>query len=144
MKVFYNSKIAKAFTFIEGFSTIMLFGAVFTEKESLNGKVLKHEETHCRQYVDCFAMGLSLAVLLMFLLFAVGVSSWNMLWLLTLPVLLFYVIYGIEYVINLFRGYSSKEAYKNIGFEKQAVWCADTWNKPCDEQNHYYTLGWWS
>lgn len=32
MKIYYNSKIAKLFTFIDGYKTIMLFGAVFTER----------------------------------------------------------------------------------------------------------------
>lgn len=35
MKIYYNSKIAKLFTFIDGYKTIMLFGAVFTERDSI-------------------------------------------------------------------------------------------------------------
>lgn len=36
MKIYYNSKIAKLFTFIDGYKTIMLFGAVFTERDINN------------------------------------------------------------------------------------------------------------
>ena len=35
MKIYYNSKIAKLFTFIDGYKTIMLFGAVFTERDAM-------------------------------------------------------------------------------------------------------------
>lgn len=45
-KVFYNSRLAKVLTFIKGFSTMMLFGFVITEKESLHPSELKHEEAH--------------------------------------------------------------------------------------------------
>lgn len=36
MKIYYKSKIAKLFTFIDGYKTIMLFGAVFTERDSIS------------------------------------------------------------------------------------------------------------
>lgn len=36
MKIYYNSKIAKLFTFIDGYKTIMLFGAVFTERDAIS------------------------------------------------------------------------------------------------------------
>lgn len=50
MKIFYNSKIAKLFTFIDGYKTIMLFGAVFTERDAISLKAEYHEEAHCNQY----------------------------------------------------------------------------------------------
>lgn len=47
MKIYYNSKIAKLFTFIDGYKTIMLFGAVFTERDSISLRTEYHEEAHC-------------------------------------------------------------------------------------------------
>lgn len=46
MKIYYKSKIAKLFTFIDGYKTIMLFGAVFTERDSISLRAEYHE-------VDC-------------------------------------------------------------------------------------------
>lgn len=54
MKIFYNSKIAKLFTFIDGYKTIMLFGAVFTERDAISLKAEYHEEAHCNQYHTMF------------------------------------------------------------------------------------------
>ena len=44
MKIYYKSKIAKLFTFIDGYKTIMLFGAVFTERDSISLRAEYHEE----------------------------------------------------------------------------------------------------
>ena len=38
MKVYYNSKLAKLLTFMEGFSTMMFFGIVLTERSKLSKK----------------------------------------------------------------------------------------------------------
>lgn len=141
MKVFYNSKLAKVLTFMKGFVTMMFFGTVITEKDSLTEKEKKHEGTHVKQYWDCFAVGGFIAMILMFVLFGFDVRSWWMLLLLLIPALLYYVIYGIEYVILRLKGRSKEEAYLSIGFERQARWIAETWNLPCEEQNHYVSFG---
>lgn len=71
MKIFYNSKIAKLFTFIDGYKTIMLFGAVFTERDAISLKAEYHEEAHCNQYhtMFCFGMFISLLTIGLCLLF---------------------------------------------------------------------------
>lgn len=143
MKVHYNSQLAKLVTFIPNFKTIMLFGAVFTEKSELDGKVLEHEKTHCLQYKDCFNLGIYVDVLLLFILFAFNIVNWNLLYLIIIPILLFYAWYGIEYIVLRLKGHDHIEAYRNIGFERQAKWRAETWDKPCEEQNHYEQFGWY-
>lgn len=143
MKVFYNSKLAKWLTFMEGFSTMMFFGVVLTERSKLSKKTLKHEETHIYQYQDCVGLGLAIATVGMFMLFAFGVQSWWMLLLILIPLLLYYVIYGIEYIYCRLRGFNNDDAYRWIGFERQAYWIAETWDLPCEEQRHYVSFGWW-
>lgn len=71
MKIYYKSKIAKLFTFIDGYKTIMLFGAVFTERDSISLKAEYHEESHCNQYhtMFCFGMFISLLTIGLCLLF---------------------------------------------------------------------------
>ena len=102
MKVFYNSKIAKLFTFLPGFKTISLFGMVFTEKESLSERTICHETVHASQYSDLFVAGLMTAA------FAYGIwlglteeHCLSMLWLLLIPVFLFYVWYLTECFVRL-------------------------------------------
>lgn len=142
MKVFYNSKLAKAVTFMNGFKTIMLFGHVFTEKSYLDEKTLEHEKTHCLQYCDCSNLGLAISLILLFIFFGLNLVSWWLFILLLIPLLLFYIWYGLEFLILLGKGYNKKDAYRNIGFERQARWCSETWDKPCEEKNHYTQFGW--
>lgn len=143
-KIYYNSKLAKVLTFIKGFSTMMFFGTIITEESSLTEKQITHEGTHVRQYWDCFAVGMALGIVLMFVLFAFDVTSWWILLLLLIPLLLYYTIYGVEYLYWLLRGYNYDEAYNKIGFERQAYWIAETWNKPCADKNEYTSFGWWN
>lgn len=138
--IVYKSKLAKLLTFIANFKTIMFFGITLTEKESLTRKEIMHENTHCKQYKDCFALGLGIAIILMFILFAFNITFVYPLFI--LPLLLFYIWYGIEYVIKRIKYKDRKQAYLNVGFEKQAYRIAATWDKPCEEQEHYYSFGW--
>ena len=68
MKIFYNSKIAKLFTFIDGYKTIMLFGAVFTERDAISLKAEYHEESHCNQYHTMFCFGMFIPVFILMIL----------------------------------------------------------------------------
>ena len=123
-KVFYNSKLAKAILF-KGYNTIMLFGYIFTKKESLMPSSLRHELIHCEQYKECIiAFLIPFAILCIF-------YSW---WWLPIYFLMYYIIYGVEYLIslvyNIFKTLIKKEkfnisdinhkAYKASAFEIEA------------------------
>lgn len=123
-KVFYNSKLAKTILF-KGYSTIMLFGYIFTKKESLMPSSLRHELIHCEQYKECIiAFLIPFAILCIF-------YSW---WWLPIYFLMYYIIYGVEYLIsliyNIFKTLIKKEkfdiskinhkAYKASAFEIEA------------------------
>ena len=127
MKIHYNSKIAKAFTFLNGYKTIMLFGQVYSEKPIVSKTTMYHEAVHVEQFYTLFNAGIYLDVVLLFLLFGLNSVSWWMLSLLIIPLLLFYVWYLIEYSIRFLisvRRLSLKDAhthaYRSIGFEKEA------------------------
>ena len=129
---------------MKGFSTIMFFGVIITEEGVLSGKTLKHEETHVKQYVDCLGFGLLSGIVLMVIFLALGIhDSWAITLLLTIPILLYYVIDGTEYLYWRMRGFNKTDAYRKIGFERQARWIADTWNLPYNQQRHYISFGWW-
>lgn len=134
MKIFYESKLAKIFTFMEGFKTIMLFGAVFTEEEALSMRVEFHEQSHVEQYKTMFSLGAALAVIIMFVNFAFDSYGWWMLSLLALPVFLYYIWYGIEYFIRILITRDSNEAYRQIAFEQEARDLQDEYKKPCESR----------
>lgn len=142
MKIFYNSKLAKLILYKE-YIAIMLFGFVFTRENSLSLKVRLHEQTHIRQYMDCFQLGFMVGIPLLFILLACGLESLWLLMLFILPIFGFYILYGLEYLMLRIKGYSKSEAYSNISFEKHARWIASTWNKPCEKRNKYKSFGWY-
>lgn len=123
-KVFYNSKLAKLLLF-GGYSTIMLFGFIFTKKDSLRPSSLRHEMIHVEQYKECLT-----AFIFPFALFAIFNSFW---WILIYP-LMYYIMYGVEWLVsfiyNVCRNISMKEnlslseinnkAYHTLAFEMEA------------------------
>lgn len=148
--VFYESRIAKLFTFIPNFKTIMLFGLVFTEHQSLSKTVLAHEKVHQGQYQDCFGAGLALAIITMFTLFAFGIQSLWMLLLVLLPIFLYYVVYGTEYLISfVYRSFKHKNlvmandsAYCSSAMEMEAYDLQEEWRKPCKDRRIHHSFEW--
>ena len=134
MTVFYNSKIAKLVTFLAGYATIMLFGAVFTELPELPSRTKYHEDAHVEQYQTLFGSGLALAVSIMFVCFAFNVYGWWMLSLIAIPIFLYYVWYGIEYAVRLIMYRNSDKAYRMIVFEQEAYDLENEYRKPCPER----------
>ena len=142
MKIYYNSGLAKVLTFLNGFATMMLFGFVITEHSSLNGRCIKHEWCHVQQYKDCVGLGLGIGILVTFILFAFEIQSWWILLLILVPFTLYYIIYLVEWLYWIIKEGVDK-AYRKVGFERQAYWIQETWDKPCSLQRQYETFGWW-
>lgn len=140
MKVFYNSKIAKVFTFLADFATIMLFGAVFTEHDSLSDRCQHHEAVHVVQYQTCFMTGLVIAFCIFFACLGFDHYGWWMLSLLTIPVFLYYVWYLIEYLVRLIMYRDSGKAYRMIAFEQEAYDLEYEYLKPCPERRSAYSF----
>lgn len=72
-----------------------------------------HENIHGRQQFEVLVVAVALALML---ILSLDLSWW---WMLT-PLAVFYIWYGIEYVIRLFLYGNHKEAYRNISFEQEA------------------------
>lgn len=123
-KVFYKSKLAEKILW-DGYSTIMLFGFIFTKKDSLKPSSLRHEKIHCEQYKECLEL-----MILPFLVLIAFNSFW---WIILYP-LMYYIIYGTEclisYLFNILKdilkgkSINMKEinsiAYKASAFEMEA------------------------
>ena len=73
--------------------------------------MLNHEKIHLEQQVEVsvFGLGIAIAFSLIF-----GYSWWFILF----PILLYYVLYGLDYLLGVVSG--EKEPYKNIYFEREA------------------------
>lgn len=147
-KIHYNSTIAKIFTFIAGFKTIMLFGSVFTEKNYLSLESQEHELVHCKQYEALAGVGLFAMIILLFSLLALGCVGYGLFALALVPVFLFYAWYGIEFLVKfiilLCRKMKFKdawyEAYSLVSFEQEAVELADEIRKPCSQRKQYTSM----
>lgn len=104
---YYNNRLAKLLLF-SGYNTIMLFGFIFTKLNELKPSIIRHENIHRKQYLECTVLSLPVTLLLCYL-----VSRW---FLLLIPVF-YYLLYVGEWLIRLFM---PGDAYRNISFEKEA------------------------
>lgn len=136
MNIYLNSKFAKAIL-LPSAHTIMFFGFIFSKKSELSEKEIRHEMCHVYQYDDCLMLGSLISTIALLICFGFQVISLHLLWLLAFPLLLFYIIYLIEFLVKLVQLRKFKIAYKNVGFERQAVYYSANNIK-------YQSLGWWS
>lgn len=120
-KVFYNNLIAKSILF-DGYSVITLFCFVLCRcvKEQAKQYVINHECVHARQWTEIsIASGAAIWVIVLF-----GASP---LYFLICP-LLFYILYGIEFLVRFVKAICSdngndkawRAAYRSISFEQEA------------------------
>lgn len=112
------------------FATIMLFGAVFTEHKELSKTTLTHEASHVTQYRTLFMTGLYIDLITLFICFGFNIYGWWMLSLILVPIFLYYVWYGIEYLIRLTKYRDRDKAYRMIAFEQEAYDLQHEWMKP--------------
>lgn len=100
----------------KGFSAMAICPILFVRKDAyLSEKTIRHEKIHFAQQKETFALGLIIAL---FLIFVCNLSYWYM----TLPFTLYYCLYFVMWLWNLtnvsFDG--KKGAYRRIPFEKEA------------------------
>lgn len=123
-----------------GFTTVMLFGAVFTEHESLSERTKHHEAVHLVQFQTFFMLGLSIAFGIFFACLGFDAYGWWMLSLILIPVFLYYLWYGIEYLIRIIIYRDRDKAYRRIAFEQEAFDLQQEWVKPCNERRSAYSF----
>lgn len=139
--VIYNSKLAKVLL-SDGYAAIMLFGFVFVKGENLTKRQIEHEKVHQGQFSDCIGIGLIAAIATMFTLFACDIRSWWMFLLLLIPISLFYLLYGMEWLIRLIRYRNPHDAYRQISFEREAYDLQEEYRKPCAERRLRHSFSW--
>lgn len=110
------------------YSTIMMFPFVFSKNTELSLSTLRHENVHRQQYIECSFIGILLATFLHVLNSALHVvaMSTSMLLYLALPVAMFYILYGSEYVIRMIvnavlrQHLSNYAIYRSVSLEQDA------------------------
>lgn len=120
-KWLYDSKLAKLLTPHGTCHTITIMWWIFTEhsKEDVSESLIRHESTHVAQFDGWFWFGI--------LLYFIGLlTMWLPLWWLIPLTQLFYIWYGVEWVIRaiICKIRKTKDAwhvaYKAIAFEREA------------------------
>lgn len=114
-RIFYQSKVAKVLLYFSICSTMTIGPFVLSKlsESEMPQYVRNHECTHSRQWIETtVASGF-----LLFLLVALaGVNAW---WL-ALSAFVFYLWYGLEYLIRLCILRDGNKAYRAVSFEQEA------------------------
>lgn len=108
MKVIYNNWFP-----FGNYTTINLFGILISKDKSLDKKEINHESIHTAQFKELACVGLLLTLALDLL---IGIPFWSYF----LGLSLFYIWYGIEYVIIRFYHVRQKDTYHDVSFEEEA------------------------
>ena len=96
----------------QGYNAITIWPFIFVRRSAwYSNDIDRHEHIHGRQQIEMLLVGMMLAAALA----AVGCGWWS---LLALP--LFYLWYGVEYIIRLCITRDHDRAYCSISFEQEA------------------------
>lgn len=138
--VIYN---CKHFPF-GGYKAIMFFWFIFTKElpEEFDKCELYHEQIHQMQYFDCIGLGLAASIILVFTLLAFEIQSWWLILFILLPFLFYYILYGLNFIVLLFKYFNWHKAYRNICFERQAYTLDDEGELQCQQRTPYTSLSW--
>ncbi len=114
-RFYYDSKVAKVLLAFSSCHTITIGPFVFSKrsKDDIEQNVRNHETCHSIQWIE-LACITGIIVLILQLLF--GCSAW---WYFSAAIM-FYLWYGIEFLVRLVLNRSFKKAYRAIAFEQEA------------------------
>lgn len=114
-RIFYQSKVAKVLLYFSICSTITIGPFVLSKlsESEMPQYVRNHECTHSRQWIETTVAS---GFLLFLLVVLAGVNAW---WL-ALSAFVFYLWYGMEYLIRLCILRDGNKAYRAVSFEQEA------------------------
>lgn len=116
-RCFFKSWIAKMILF-SGYSAITLLACSFFKRarQFYGLDNINHERIHQVQQFECMIIGLILGIIFW------AIFQFNPFWILLPTFLLFYLWYGLEYIIILaFAGWSKQnDRYHDVSFEEEA------------------------
>lgn len=105
--------IKNKFIPFKGYETINLFGILFTRDDFIDPIEYNHESIHSAQMLECMILSAVIitAICIMFNIF------W---WWLLLSIFMYYIQYGLEYIIIRLFHHKQTDAYHDVSFEEEA------------------------
>lgn len=98
----------------DGYRAVSIWPFIFSREKSMKPNVVNHEKTHLRQQFEVLVVSFCVILCL------IVACRWSLWWVLT-SFLVFYVIYGVEYLVRWILYRDTDEAYENISFEQEAT-----------------------
>lgn len=119
-RFYYESKLAKILLAFSSCHTIAIGPFVLSKrsKEKCSQESRNHETIHAIQWIE-----ITIVVGLILLLFDF-IFNFHPAWYL-LSGVIYYVVYGLEWVIKLFIHFDTKKAYRALCFEREAYYNED-------------------
>ena len=108
MKIIYNNWFPFGY-----YKLFNLFGILFSKDKTLNEVDINHEGIHSAQIKELAILGLSIILVLDVL---IGMPLWSYL----IGILMFYIWYGIEYLIVRCFHKKQNDSYHDISLEEEA------------------------
>lgn len=105
--------IKNKFIPFKGYETINLFGILFTHDDYIDPVEYNHEDIHSRQWLECTTVAM---FIIAFLELIFNINFW---WVLITP-LVYYILYGLEYLIIRCFHKKQNDAYHDVSFEEEA------------------------
>ena len=97
----------------KGYETINLFGILFTHDDYIDQIEYNHENIHSVQWLECTIAAM---IIILGLCLLCDISYW---WLLVAPIM-YYIQYGLEYLIIRCFHKKQNDAYRDVSFEEEA------------------------
>lgn len=95
------------------YTSMNLYGLLFTKRDNLRDDIINHEKIHSTQILELAVVGILITLLLIFIF---DISYWYLL----LGGSLFYAWYVIEYIFVRFFHKKQNDAYHDISLEEEA------------------------
>lgn len=114
-RICYSSKLANIFLYFSSCLTITIGPFVLSKlsESEMPQYVRNHECTHSRQWIETTVAS---GFLLFLFIALVGINAWWM----VLSAFVFYLWYGVEWLVRLCLLKDGKKAYRAVSFEQEA------------------------
>ena len=104
--------IKNKFIPFKGYETINLFGILFTRGD-VDDIEYNHESIHTVQFIECMILSMVIITILS------AIFNFSLLWVL-LSIPMYYIQYGLEYIIIRCFHKKQGDAYHDVSFEEEA------------------------
>ncbi len=130
MKTILNAKLTRKLNI----DAISIFPFIFVKEGTISPYLKEMIKTYKNQAADLTGIGIAIAIVTLFILFAFNIVTWKLSLLVLIPLLIQPVWLMIEGII--------KQDVNEISFVKQAIDFGKEWNLPCQQKTVYSSFSW--